>query len=380
MTSNNALWKALFRNSAAKQPSPDRDHPVDDDELLARFSAGMLTDDEQQALIAHLADCSACRDEWSQRVDAGAISLPAPPETAPSLAPRTIKIGQRYVIAAVAACMLIAAIAGYWAGLTQSPLAQLENQVRLEQYDAAVETAGQIRWDDLSDVDREQAYILVESAAYQASLQHLGAGRFDRVQTIVQQTDRLGLQSAQLQNLKLQAMRKIPAEYALAFAFEDSQLDYGYLIDGAPNPRKSLPTLSEETDQLENAYAELVDRYPDAAPLRINFGQFLLRQGDVEFAGEQFYAALQADPISAEALLGLGMADYALEDFLSAKVQFEDVLEAEPGHLAARVNLAMTLQQLNDRPAALQQWRLVRNAVRGENRDQVDEQIQRLQE
>lgn len=66
----------------------------------------------------------------------------------------------------------------------------------------------------------------------------------------------------------------------------------------------------------------------------------LLEAGDLAAAEERFARALEADPASPAARIGLGRAALARADLASAEDHFTRALEQQPGSVDARLGLA----------------------------------------
>jgi hypothetical protein len=86
---------------------------VDDEDLLARWSMGLLDAAEHEAIIHHLAECPECRELVALMVRNGALVLPEveepEPEPAPAPATSAGRSGrQSLVLLALAAAVLIA--------------------------------------------------------------------------------------------------------------------------------------------------------------------------------------------------------------------------------------------------------------------------------
>lgn len=83
-------------------------HVVDDEDLLARWSLGVLDPDEHQALLQHLADCPDCRHVVGLMVRNGALVLPEVPEPEVEPPPRSGRHPWLVAALALAALVLVA--------------------------------------------------------------------------------------------------------------------------------------------------------------------------------------------------------------------------------------------------------------------------------
>lgn len=81
-------------------------------------------------------------------------------------------------------------------------------------------------------------------------------------------------------------------------------------------------------------------------------GQTALHEGRYLEAAARFGEALADDPASANALLGLGIAQYHLESFQAAVGSLGRAVLAVPTHAEARLYLALTYLALEDQGAA----------------------------
>jgi tetratricopeptide (TPR) repeat protein len=160
-------------------------------------------------------------------------------------------------------------------------------------------------------------------------------------------------------NLQIQSDRQIDAEYAL-----DQR---GTLEVYASTKSLTVdPLAARYASEFEQALAE----FPDDTPLRLNYGQLLLEQGNYSTARQQFEKVLVADNRNPRARLGLGLAvvlapsssrtrslDKQTDRDEQALAQFEMVLEVMPENVAAHINAAICLSELPGRTGeALKYW------------------------
>jgi tetratricopeptide (TPR) repeat protein len=199
---------------------------------------------------------------------------------------------------------------------------------------------------------------LLEETCYEQGRAELAAGRFDPVRRRCLLAERAGARSSRLRNLALQARGQRRDELALA---RGSLLELGYTLDGVA-PRKGDPALdlSPQLDELERDWAQAVAAYPGDARLRVNCGAFLLGRGKHPEATREFRAALERDPRSVGAWMGLGLSAYEREQFGLALEHFQAVLRLEPTHPGGHLNAAMTLERLGRKEAARLHWQRAR--------------------
>jgi tetratricopeptide (TPR) repeat protein len=81
-------------------------------------------------------------------------------------------------------------------------------------------------------------------------------------------------------------------------------------------------------------------------------GEAALRAGRYLDAAARFGEVLAEDPERADALVGLGLAQYRLNGFTQAAGSLERAVRALPRHAEARFYLALTALALEDQPAA----------------------------
>ncbi len=84
-------------------------------------------------------------------------------------------------------------------------------------------------------------------------------------------------------------------------------------------------------------------------------GQTALHEGRYSEAAARFREALADDPARADALVGLGLAEYHLDAFPAAVGSLGRAVLAVPDHAEARLYLALTYLALEDQGAAARQ-------------------------
>ena len=301
----------LRRAETASSRMPDAEHL--DDETLALFVEGLLPTGERPAVIEHLADCVTCRQLvatlWSSEAREG--ESPAEPQAAPS---RERVLSRRALKLAVAvAAMLLVAVGVWWRGT--------------------------------------QSNMLAEQRTYQQSQQLLAASDFEQARRVMAQARQQGIRSDRLLNLNSQAVRQLPGSLALETA--GTLTDFGYDFDG------TLSRGSSPSTGLREAAALLAEAKTEPLELLLNRGHLRLSQNDFEAANSDFQRATQTAPDQPLSWLGLGLAEFARQNFEAAESAFRQCLSLAPEHVPARVNRAMTLEELDRFDEARTEWQLV---------------------
>ena len=363
----------IFRKAANARPVPDGTHLIDDEELLLRWVEGELKPDEHAAIVRHLANCSPCRAEVAAMVRAGALNLPesmentagsqaAKPE--PADVSKPLRHPRRQTLAwaamAAAASLLIVVAWSLSESGSQKLLALARHDLESGKPLAAIERVEKLL-DSRKDVDPQtagQAKAILEESGYAAIQAELKNSQFDKALAVQRRVADRTTTTSRLLNLRLQAEQKIPAEHSLALA--GRLTDYGYTLDGFTY--KSMPVIDGNTKSIDQQYVQAVAAHPNDVNLRLNYGQFLLKQSALNrsvlpHARAQFLAVLADDENNCLARIGLGLLEYERKKYQKALDQFEMVLEVEPDNLAAQVNAAMCLDRLQRKAEAQPHWR-----------------------
>ena len=379
----------ILRRAAGSQPVPDGGHFVDDDELLACWSAGLLSAAERQNIIEHLATCPACRHDIAERVRRHILELPdvevsepqdisdtpsyqadppeqstsSPAHQATAARPRPpLRSSWRqspWLRFAVAAGILACVGAIWWLESSSGParaLARANRDLQAGRADQALVQTERLLAKKLTPADQARAKQLLEEAGYRVADAKLRAKDFQEVLEIDHRVARLAPDSGRLANLRLQAERGIPAEYALSDA--GSLATYGYEMDGSSR-RKSLPVIDQTTERLEKEYQTAIAAHPRDAGLLLNRGQFLLSQARADEARRCFETVLAQDGQNPIAQLGLGLSDFEEGKPAAALAHFETAARLDPHSLAASFNLAVCLQALHRPAEAAKCWQQV---------------------
>lgn len=392
----------ILRRAADSQPIPEQGHFVDDDELLACWSAGLLSPQEQRSILDHLAICPTCRHEVAERIRQGLLELPdASEESHGSEVPlhqlratderppvQTVEsptvqdalssrlLHSNWMRLVLAASILVCVGAMWWftssAGSARM-LAQVSRDLQSGRADVALGRAEQLLGGKLDPATSARTKELLEEAGYRVAGSKLEDRDFKDVLEIEHRVAKHGTDSARLANLRLQAERGIPAELALSAA--GSLVDYGYELDGSSR-RKSLPIVDHTTERVDKEYQTTIAAHPHDVGLLVNRGQFLLSQARPDEARPCFGSALAIAPQSAIAHLGLGLVDFQEHKLDAALEHFETAARLDPNSVAAHLNAGVCLQAMNRPKDAMPYWRQVlKTAKDAQLRERIESQL-----
>jgi Flp pilus assembly protein TadD len=217
---------------------------------------------------------------------------------------------------------------------------------------------------------------VAEQKVYDEAQLLLAAGNFTAAEARIQEAADAGTQSPRLTNLLAQSVRQIPAVLALV---DGGRLtEFGFDIGGIQS--RDTPG-AERRAQLNAALAILAPAGDSDRDILLNRGHVLLslnrdRESEAEFAKA---TALDADdPL---AWLGLGLAKFVQEDYDGASAAFEKSRQLDPRSIAARFNLALTLEEQGRNVAARAVWQeLAAEPLTPADRNKVNEAIRLLQQ
>jgi tetratricopeptide (TPR) repeat protein len=310
-------------------------HPEDD--ALALFAEGRLREPELGQVIRHLADCGDCRSK------AGMLMIAAGEEAELTELPsRTIPWHRRPAMQLLAlAAGLLICVTGFFA-------------VR----------------------QRNQQF--AENAAYQSAEKLLNEGRFDDALAKVDTARQDQVTSPRLDNLAAQALRRISTTVALGSAGKLTDLGIGIGGIVAREPTSNLPAAdAERAKQLLDAAAE------SDLQAALNRGHLLLQQNEPAQALNQFQTLVEKHPDEPLAWIGLGNAQYLLDDFRSAAASFEHGLNLSPGSATAAMNLAMTYDELREPQKAIVAWKdllaVSSKSLSADERSQIEAHLRELE-
>ena len=373
------LFLELFRRAANSQPIPDGGHVAEDDELLACWADGLLSQSEYAQLIEHLSLCPRCRQEVAAMIRAGVLEPAAAEseteesETNEDASPVAVAATVRPVwlhrrrlaawTAFAAAAMLLVVLGNQWwprpSTDGQRLLAQADQELHNGNARQALEQVEQLLTQKLDGTTQQQAERLLEEAGYTAAAAGLEQADFHAVLDIERRVADRAEPSPRLWNLKLQAERGYTTE--LALDAKGSLLDFGCEFSGrwltmGADPLKQDPTAQRLGREFEDAR----EKYPRDTALLLNQGHLLLSQQRLPAAAVCFRQVLDRDRQNVPARLGLGLTEFAADRFPEARLQFEEVLKLAPENVYARINLAVCLERLGQAKEARPHWNQAR--------------------
>ena len=106
------------------------------------------------------------------------------------------------------------------------------------------------------------------------------------------------------------------------------------LPDQANSVRTKLGDWLEEAEQVEESlsvYRDAVEAQPEAASLRRNYANGLIKSKQLAEAAEQLYVAEQAEPNAPDLALRRAELAKAADDRLAAQHWAEEALQRQPG-------------------------------------------------
>ncbi len=285
-----------------------------DEEALAEWDSGLLTPQEHARWQQHLAECGDCRRiaalMLKSRADE-AVSNPSVVAAHSQGGAFGAMLSRNWRMAASLAAALLLAV-GVW-----------------------FQQAGNGRW-HMAKVRRE-------------AQQMLAASDFRQTRELLAEASRHGVSSDALLAMQAQAWREMPGEYALDVAgtLSDFGVEPGGVRARGETPQ---PGLSEAGRLLREAN-------DSERAVLLNRGHLKLSQGDDTGAERDFREAMTRWPEETRARLGLGVALFLQDKFEAAEPAFQDVLRREPAHVPARINRALTLEELDRLKEACDEWR-----------------------
>lgn len=311
-------------------PMPDLEHV--NEETLALFADGGLTGDDRDELLRHVDVCPDCRQT------AACLLADAPPETRPQPVAMKSRMRSFQIVLSVAALVLVAVTI-----FALRPPPGADSVAARQSYDSAAAL--------LARSEFEQAELVLEAAKRQGSW------------------------SPALSSLQAQVIRRMSNSLALGMA--GRLTDFGYDVGGVA-PR-NLP--DDPEGRLKSAQSVLADAGQDDVRVLLNRGHVLLSLWKVDEARREFESAVRLEPNDALAWLGLGLANFMLEDFAAAEKAFRQCMQIDGHPIDATFNLAMTLEETGQPEQALELWKsLLPDELSATDRAKVEQAIRLLEE
>ena len=322
---------AQILDAARPQTGPISESEHVQEESLALFSDGGMTKDERRELLRHLDVCPDCRQA------AAWLLTDAPPVARPQPSVDRRRTRSIHVFLSVAVLVLVTVTIF----ALRSP----------------------------RGTDRVAARQTYDSAA-----KLLAASDFNQVETLLAAARRRGAWSPALSSLEAQVIRRMPAPLALAQA--GRLTDFGYDVGGVA-PR-DLP--DDPEGRLKSAQSILADAGEEDVRVLLNRGHVLLSLRKADDARREFQAAVRLGPKNSLAWLGLGLANFMLEEFTAAEKAFQRCLQIDRQQIAAKFNLAMTLEENGQPERAMEEWKsLLSVNLSAADRAKVEQAIQLLE-
>lgn len=385
MTDRNSLEKLVsraFQEAVRTSHDPADNHPVDDEEFLIDLSVGDVSAKRRADLVEHLARCRYCRHEISRMIQAGVLQIPAVTEeellpAAPSTLGRKTQWSPTRLLFAAAATILIAVGTTMLLLPGTSELALARNDLDDGRYLSAFEHAETyLESAPDSDSGRDEARRLLGDAGYLQSLKSLKESDFEFVKELGSRVEELAGRSPRMANIRLQAMRKESGPSA--WADRGDLTEYGYRLNGR-NYAKPLPVFDDNVKAILAEYERAVAEFPGDPELRLNYGQYLLKQDDPDGANAQFLEAQRLAPNTPETQMALGIIAFEKEQFDAAIGHFRAVLNQQPGNTEAMLNLAICHARLDQNTEAVSWFeKVLDHLAPGPRRDEVTRMIDDL--
>jgi len=324
------LLALILRATEPGSPPPELEHV--DEETLALFAEGGLTEQERDELLRHLDVCADCRQTAAWLLaDESPVTRPSPPAV--------VRNAQSFrVVLSVAALVLVTVTI-----FVLRPRKGSDDVAARETYDSAAEL--------------------------------LATSDFDQVQSVLAAAKQRNVWSPALSSLESQVIRRIPNAFSLAQAGRLTA--FGYDVGGIAS--RDVP--ADPQGRLKSVQSVLEDAGSDDIRVLLNRGHVLLSLQKPEAARRDFDSAVKLAPNDALAWLGLGLANFMLEDFTAAERAFRQTIEIDPQTIDAKFNLAMTLEEAGETAPALEVWEaLLKEPLSDADRKRFEDAIGLLKE
>lgn len=278
----------------------DEDHVADDVSLLEKWSVGLLTVDEHEMILSHLAVCHECSQFFHDMTRAGMFQRSGFAPESENIVSEASVVRKPFLI-------------------QQSP--EIKYGPRPEQ------------------ADRRQSWIVVATAAcaliavagYMAT--HSPGGRL-----LLAQRD-FGRLTHYLNE----------AEFAMVAAGSFAKAG---VIPGPVRP-------DARRDQELNRLKKRISENPSDMTPRLNYGQLLLEAGRPDESIQEFQVAADQAPENHFALLGLGLAQFRAKQIADAEVTFARIPDGSRLVVTARLNQILCLIALDRKDQARALWKRI---------------------
>jgi tetratricopeptide (TPR) repeat protein len=291
---------SLLRSIDLETAQTDEDHVADDESLLEKWSAGLLTGDEHEMILSHLAACHECSQFFHDMTRAGVFQ-------SSGFAHESEKIISE-------------------ASVVREPLLIQQDQKLQYGQRPSLETRGK-SW----IVVATAACALLAVAGYMATNSTggrllLAQGDFGRLTHYLNE-----------------------AEFAMVAAGSFAK------AGGIPGPVRTDASRDQELNRLKKRIAE----NPSDMTPRLNYGQLLLEAGRPHESIQEFQVAAERAPENHFALLGLGLAQFRAKQIADAEVTFARIPEGSRLAVTARLNQILCLIALDRKDQARLMWQQV---------------------
>lgn len=312
----------LLNRAYQQQPPADGPHCVDDQELMARWSADRLTAAETDQVLNHLSLCAECREVLATLIETDVWELP----------PLSI----------------------------ESDVADNDGHQEVHEDRLSLKSESSAASNPTA-ASPTQEHSSTETRREQSSSPPQQRRRFFSALLLV------GAAAAAIALAMLWVPDPQPGpqlallEHDFLSGRLDRDLDYSLAgVSRIKDVFLELPEPSAEERRWLQEFPEAIAGHPDLArELHEKWGQLLLRLRRHDEAREQFANAIKLEESSPQSHNGLGMIAFEYKQYAEARKHFEDALQYAPDDESVRVNLAITLQKLEQLDAALEIWQSV---------------------
>ena len=312
-TNHDALMPPFLQAmDGALEEHPLSDHP--EVETITLFALGALDKSDRAGVVQHLVRCIECRQ-------AASLVIAKPHETLLDryhFLPARSWLQVRVIVPVTLAAAIILTLGTIYFERSGSNVTQTERQVC------------------------ESASALLDKGKYEEAREAIAKAR------------RQGIESDRLQILESQALLQLPGPDALAYA--GRLTDFGYELDGVITKEMTDRAEGRDRDSYGKAYEILARIQSEDHHLLLNRAQALLGMEKPKEALAEFKSITLQFPREPLGWLGVGLSSFMLKDYAEAEKAFRQCLFLDPQNQAAKINLAMTLEERKQFGPALELW------------------------